>query len=110
MDRNGKHGIATLDLNTQKLLVYSRVQVEREFVIETYIGTIMSIAKGPDGKLYAGTFGDYIYLIDEQTQSLVQLNKEIAKNRQTGYGFIRSMIAYDDSSLWAGTNSGAYKS
>lgn len=99
-------GLATLDLNSQKLLVFSRVQVEREFVIETYIGTIMSIAKGPDGKLYAGTFGDYIYLIDEQTQSLVQLNKEISKIRHTGYGFIRSMIAYDDSSLWAGTNSG----
>jgi signal transduction histidine kinase/ligand-binding sensor domain-containing protein len=99
-------GLATLDLYTQDILVYKKMQIEREFIVETYRGTIMSIAKGPDGKLYAGTFGDYIYLIDEQSQALKQLNKELARNRDTGYGFIRSMIAIDDSNLWAGTNSG----
>jgi ligand-binding sensor domain-containing protein len=99
-------GLATLDLHTHDISIYKKMQIEREFIVETYRGTIMSIAKGPDGKLYAGTFGDYIYLIDEQTQTLKQLNKEIARNRDTGYGFIRSMIAIDDSNLWAGTNSG----
>ncbi len=101
-----KGGLSVLDLKTQKLLVYTKMQAEREFIVETYRGTIMSIAKGPDGKLYVGTFGDYIYLIDQETQTLKQLNKEISMEYLTGHGFIRSMTAIDDSNLWAGTNGG----
>lgn len=101
-----KGGLAVLDLNTNEVVVYKEMPLESEFIAEAYMGTIMSIAKGPDGKLYAGTFGDYIYLIDKENQTLKQLNKEISINKVTGYGFIRSMTAIDDSNLWAGTNGG----
>lgn len=101
-----KGGLAVLDMNTNEIVVYKEMPLEREYIAEAYMGTIMSIAKGPDGKLYAGSFGDFIYLIDKENQILRQLNKEIAISKENGSGFIRSMTAIDDSNLWAGTNGG----
>ena len=64
---------------------------------------VLSLAVAPNGSLWAGTFGEGIWVLPNQTREWVRIERERGNPASISWGFVNALAFPRDGSVWYGT-------